>query len=201
MSWINVIEYGEADEKLRRIYDRVKGPEGEIDNVLTIHSLRPHTLSGHMALYKNVLHNSNNTLPRWYLESIGVYVSYLNKCDYCVKHHLSGFRRLVGDEDAADLFIESIERDSLDMFYDEKFYAGIQYARKLTLSVYLLSERDVEKLKGAGFSDGEVLEINQVASYFNYVNRTVQGLGVDLAGDVLGLSPNASEDPDNWSHS
>ena len=75
MSWIEVIEYEGADSKLKKIYDRVKGPDNVIDNVLSIHSLRPHSLIGHMTLYKNVLHNSNNALPKWYLESIGIYVS------------------------------------------------------------------------------------------------------------------------------
>ena len=52
----------------------------------------------------------------------------------------------------------------------------------------------------AGFSDGEVLEINQVVSYFNYANRTVLGLGCDTTGDILGLSPGNSSDPNDWSH-
>ena len=33
-----------------------------------------------MKLYKNVLHHNSNTLPKWFLESIGMYVSLLNKC-------------------------------------------------------------------------------------------------------------------------
>ena len=49
-------------------------------------------------------------------------------------------------------------------------------------------------------SKGEILEINQVAGYFNYVNRTVTGLGVNTKGDILGLSPSESNDPKNWSH-
>ena len=72
MSWIQIIQYDQADAKLKKIYDRVKGPDNNVDNVLLIHSLRPHTLVGHMTLYKNVLHSSNNTLPKWYLEAIGV---------------------------------------------------------------------------------------------------------------------------------
>ena len=94
MSWIKTIDYEQAEGPLKRIYDRVKTPDNNIDNVLLIHSLRPHTLTGHMTLYKSVLHNSNNTLPKWYLEVLGVYVSYLNNCDYCVQHHFSGFSKL-----------------------------------------------------------------------------------------------------------
>ena len=64
MSWIETIPYEAAGPNLKRIYDRVKGPDNNVDNVLSIHSLRPHSLVGHMALYKNVLHNSNNALPK-----------------------------------------------------------------------------------------------------------------------------------------
>ena len=56
-------------------------------------------------------------------------------------------------------------------------------------------------MRDEGWDDGEILEINQVVSYFNYANRTVNGLGVTTDGDVLGLSPNDSDDPDNWGHS
>ena len=75
MSWIKIISYEEAKGKLKRMYDRIKGPDNNVDNVMLIHSLRPHTLVGHMTIYKNVLHNANNQLPKWYLEALGVYVS------------------------------------------------------------------------------------------------------------------------------
>lgn len=58
----------------------------------------------------------------------------------------------------------------------------------------------VKGLREAGYDDGEILEINQVAAYFAYVNRTVLGLGCSTEGDVLGLSPNRSDHPDDWSH-
>ena len=38
---------------------------------------------------------------------------------------------------------------------------------------------DVARLRKAGWADGQILEINQVAGYFAYANRTVTGLGVD----------------------
>ena len=51
MAWIKTIAYNEADASLKRMYDRVKGPENNVDNVLLIHSLRPHTLTGHIGPY------------------------------------------------------------------------------------------------------------------------------------------------------
>ena len=102
MSWIKTISSEEAEGKLKKLYEKVKGPDGLIDNVLSIHSLRPHSLVGHMALYKNVLHNSNNTIPKWFLEVLGVYVSHLNECSYCVNHHFAGLKRLLEDDVKAD---------------------------------------------------------------------------------------------------
>ena len=200
MSWIKTISFENADRKLKSIYNKVKGPDNNIDNVLLIHSLRPHSLVGHMSLYKNVLHNSNNSLPKWYLEAIGVYVSYLNKCDYCVTHHLEGFKKLLNNPKKSDLFIEAVTEDRLETFFDEKFLLGIEYAKLLTLSLDTIQKRAIDQLKKIGFSEGEVLEINQVTSYFNYVNRTVVGLGVTTEGDIIGLSPNNSDNPDDWNH-
>jgi uncharacterized protein YciW len=59
----------------------------------------------------------------------------------------------------------------------------------------------VADLRNAGYNDGEILEINQVVAYFAYANRTVLGLGCSTDGDIIGLSPNDSNNPDDWSHS
>jgi len=63
-----------------------------------------------------------------------------------------------------------------------------------------VTEAMVEGMRAAGYDDGEILEINQVTAYFAYANRTVLGLGCSTEGDILGLSPNQSDDPGNWSH-
>ena len=59
---------------------------------------------------------------------------------------------------------------------------------------------EIDALREAGFDDGEILEINQVTAYFAYANRTVLGLGINTDGDIIGLSPGDSSDPDNWTH-
>ena len=201
MSWIKTIKYEEAEGRLKKIYSKVKGPNDNVDNVLLIHSLRPHTLVGHMTLYKNVLHNSNNTLPKWYLEALGIYVSHLNKCSYCFEHHFAGFKRIYPEPSEAVVFKEAVIKDQVSNFFEGKYLLGCEHAKVLTLAHHTIKEKDIDALREAGFSDGEILEINQVVSYFNYVNRSVVGLGVNLNDDILGLSPNNSDDPNQWNHS
>lgn len=200
MSWIKIIGREKSAGRLRELYDRVAGADGRVDNVLQIHSLRPHTLEAHMALYKNVLHHSGNKLPKWLLETAGVYVSLLNGCAYCVAHHFEGLRRLLANEKRAREIRDALEADVLDRVFDPRESAILDYARKLTRSPGEIDETSIKAMRAAGLDDGEILEVNQVVSYFAYVNRTVLGLGVMTAGDTLGLSPNDSSDPTNWQH-
>ena len=63
MTWINTVAYEDSEGELRQLYDRIKGPDNNVDNIMLAHSLRPHSMQGHMTLYKYVLHHPRNTLP------------------------------------------------------------------------------------------------------------------------------------------
>lgn len=56
----------------------------------------------------------------------------------------------------------------------------LDYVVKLTRTPGDVGQEDVERLKEAGFDDTAVLDICQVAAYYNYVNRLADGLGVEL---------------------
>jgi uncharacterized peroxidase-related enzyme len=200
MTWITTVSYEQASGALRRLYDRIKGPDNNVDNIMLAHSLRPHTMEGHMALYKYVLHHPRNALPKAYLETIGVYVSLLNQCDYCAKHHFAGMSRLLGDDDRANEIHHALVAGDPAAAFTGRELAGLQYAQRLTLDAASSSADDIESLRSAGFDDGEILEINQVTAYFAYANRTVLGLGINTDGDIIGLSPGDSGNPNNWSH-
>jgi len=199
MAFIKTIAYKEATNSLKRLYDKVKGPNNNVDNIMLVHSLRPHTMIGHMALYKNVLHHSSNTLPKWFLETIGIYVSLLNNCHYCVDHHFTGLKRLLNDDVKAEVIKKKLITNSYETLFDKDYSLVLRYSENLTKNPVQVSENQIIKLKKEGLDDGQILEINQVISYFNYANRTVLGLGVNIEGDILGLSPNDNDD-ENWNH-
>ncbi len=202
MSWIKTIAYEKADSKLKALYDRVKGPNNNVDNIMMMHSLRPHSMEGHMAIYKYVLHHRDNTIDKWFLETLGVWVSTLNKCDYCVEHHFAGLKRLLNDDAKANQIRSAIDTNNIENApLENRQKTAMEYARKLTNNPGSIREESIEKLRADGFTDGEILEINQVCAYFSYANRTVLGLGCSTKGDVLGLSPNNNDDPNDWGHS
>ena len=202
MSWIDTIAYEKADAKLKALYDRVKGPNNNVDNIMMMHSLRPHTMEGHMAIYKYVLHHRDNTIDKWFLETLGVWVSTLNKCEYCVEHHFAGLKRLLNDDEKAAQIRSAIDTNKIEEAPLENCQkTAMEYARKLTHNPGSIREESIEKLRADGYTDGEILEINQVCAYFSYANRTVLGLGCSTKGDILGLSPNNNDDPNDWGHS
>ena len=201
MPWIDTVPYAQSSGHLRKLYDRVKGPDDNVDNIMMMHSLRPHSMEGHMALYKYVLHHGANTVPKSFLETIGVWVSLLNHCAYCIDHHFAGLSRLLGEHARSAAIRAALESGAIEAGpFEPKEKLALRYAEALTRDPASATEAMVEGMRTAGYDDGEILEINQVTAYFAYVNRTVLGLGCSTEGDILGLSPNHSDDPANWSH-
>ena len=76
-------------------------------------------------------------------------------------------------------------RNPADAFKGKEL-AFLKYSEKLTLSPSKMDENDVLILRHNGATDGEILEANQIICYFNYVNRTINGLGVTTKGDTVG---------------
>ncbi len=201
MAFIDVVPPQQASGRLGKIYQRIRTSDGQVDNVLQVHSLRPHTLEGHMAIYKAVLHHSSNRLPEWYLEAIGVLVSRLNGCRYCAGHHVTGLQRLLKAESLdVKAYVSALDQDKPGDPFSARERLGLAYARKLTHAPGQIDATDINALRDAGFDDGEILELNQVAAYFAYANRTVSGLGVNANGEVLGQSPATGDDNSGWSH-
>lgn len=56
--------------------------------------------------------------------------------------------------------------------------AILAYAEKLTLTPARMTKDDVDALRAVGLDDRGVLQVNLIASFFNFVNRVADGLGV-----------------------
>jgi uncharacterized peroxidase-related enzyme len=185
-AWIKLIALEEAQGALAAAYEKVKTPHGTVDNVMKAHSLRPHTMEGHVALYRSVLHNPDNTLPFWFLEVVASYVSMLNRCEYSLTHHFANARRLMGDPARAESVRLALLDRAPERVFEGRELALLRYAGKLTTDVSRMVKQDIEDLRRNGCDDGQILEVNQVCAYFNYSNRLLNGLGVTTEGDVIG---------------
>ena len=185
-AWIHMISDTEADDELLDVLNLSRTPHGTVDNVMRVHSLRPATMRGHVVLYRAALHDDANTLPTWFQEVISTYVSILNDCDYSLANHWDNARYLIDDEGRADAIETALKARRPEDAFEGSELALLCYAEKLTLSPANMIQADVTVLKTAGIDDGQILEANQIICYFNYVNRSLNGLGVSTDGDVVG---------------
>lgn len=62
----------------------------------------------------------------------------------------------------------------------EKHVAMLEFAESLTIRPFGISQDDVDKLLGSGWSDEDVVEIVHITGLFNYLVRVADGLGVEL---------------------
>ena len=88
--------------------------------------------------------------------------------------HAEFLRRVTLDESLA----ETIKRDYREADLTPQERAMLDYVAKLTLHPARMMREDVDALRSAGFDDTAVLQINLIASWFNYINRVADGLGV-----------------------
>ena len=177
-AWIKMIEDHEAKQELKEVFNLARTPHGTVDNVMRVHSLRPSTMKGHIVLYKSVLHDETNTIPKWFQETISSYVSILNNCTYSLANHWKNASHLIDNTEKSDAIKKALDKKKPEEVFTGKELAILKYSEKLTKNPSEMREEDVQELKKNNVSDGEILEANQIICYFNYVNRTINGLSL-----------------------
>ena len=186
-AWISIISEGDADSKLKSALNMARTPHDTVDNVMKVHSLRPSTMKGHYLLYQAVLHDEANTLPPWLQEVIGSYVSILNNCDYSYANHWKNAKYLISDPPRSKQIERALQARDPSAAFSGKELELLIYAEKLTLFPAEIKKESISALRKLGFDDGQILEANQIICYFNYVNRSLNGLGVTTSGDKIGF--------------
>jgi len=104
-------------------------------------------------------------------EMIGLVVSSINCCSYCLTIHGDALRGYTKNPILVDKLSYNF-RSARDML-SEKLYAQCEYAWYVTKHADEIGDEQIEKLRQAGFNDHEILEAAFVAGFFNYTNRWV----------------------------
>jgi uncharacterized peroxidase-related enzyme len=72
----------------------------------------------------------------------------------------------------------ALRRDHREAVLSAADRAMLDYTAKLTREPARVGPDDLDTLRAAGFDDRGILQINLIASWFNYINRVADGLGV-----------------------
>lgn len=180
MSWIKVVAEDEAAGELKEAYDKIVRERGKLSNIMKVEGLNAEAMTRHLELYVTLMFG-DSALTRAERELIAVVVSTANRCAYCVDHHAEPLRRYwKGDER-----VEAVIADWRAATLSARERALAAYADKLTGAPGEMTESDVAALRGQGFSDRDVLDVNMITAYFNFVNRVAAGLGVERSPEEV----------------
>ncbi|UTW62060.1 peroxidase-related enzyme [bacterium SCSIO 12741] len=182
MPFIEVIDHENSDGALREIYEDLINKRGKLAAVHMIQSLNPDSIVKHMDLYMLIMFGKS-PLKRYQREMLGVIVSRTNRCQYCVEHHSVALQHFWKDAEKVKLLIKDFTRAGLD---DTDLLLCL-LAEQMTLKPHFDSKGELyRRLKAQGVDDRSLLDANLVIAYFNFVNRTVLGLGVESSPDEVG---------------
>ena len=108
-----------------------------------------------------------------------VAVSRANGCEYCIHHHGEALNQYWKNDHKIRKLIEDPESIELP----ERALRMFHYAVKLTKSPDGVSGVDIDALHHAGLADQDILNLNLIVGYFNFVNRIALGLGVEFTSE------------------
>ena len=182
MPFIETIGENEAEGKLKEIYDNIISSRGKIAEVHKVQSLNPASIVNHMDLYMTIMFGKS-PLKRVQREMIAVVVSKGNNCEYCQTHHAEAVNHYWKDDEKTN----QLRKDytALDLSEQDKLLCD--YAWEVTKNPGNETELTfIKPLKDIGLDDRAILDATLVIAYFNFVNRIVLSLGVQLEENAGG---------------
>ena len=77
-----------------------------------------------------------------------------------------------------EALVEALEKDYTNAPISAQDRVMLDHVVKLTKDATKVGRKDIEGLRAAGFEDKGILQITLIASWFNYINRVADSLGV-----------------------
>lgn len=163
MSRITAIDPGQATGKTKDLFDAVKTKLGMVPNLMRTLGNSPAALEGYLN-FSGAL--GGGALDPKLREEIALAVAQANRCQYCLSAHTAIGKKvgLTGDE---------ISASRRGVSADPKTAAALDFARSIVANAGATTDEEVERVRRAGFSDTDIVEIiahvalNIFTNYFN----------------------------------
>lgn len=168
MPRIQPVTRDNADAATANLLDAVEKKLGSVPNLISTMANSPAVANAYLGFSQSL---SSGTLPARLREQIALVVGETNKCCYCVAAHTAlGKGAGLTESETCDA------RNAAAQDAGER--AALEFARKVVIERGHVSDDDVQQLRHAGYTDGEIAEIvahvalNVFTNYFNHVAET-----------------------------
>lgn len=180
MSWTAAIAPTEADPQVTSVYEniRARSSRHEVSHVWQTLAADPGVLTGAYEHSTRLILDPAPLSPAQ-AQMIALVVSATNGCGYCVSHAGPRLAAVVGDELA-----HSVARDYREANLAARDRVLLDAAVALTCEPSERKAEDVERLREYGFDDPMIVRATAIAAYYNFINRCVSALGVELESGI-----------------
>ena len=158
-------------------------PQG---GLLEVYGKFPEIAKVFVPLFETVMRNDNTQLSLGKRELIALYVSVLNKCDYCIKIHSESSRALGIKEERIQEFVNKGTFDGADENYKPIF----ELVRKMVTNVKSITKLDYDNAKDKGWNDQTLVSLASVVGAYHMTNVFCSSLGFEV--DVKGAKQTGS---------
>lgn len=155
-----------TEEDLKVYFAKCRAKLGMVPNVIRAVAANPKKARTFIATY-NELMLGESGLTKLEREMIAVVVSSANRCYYCLVAHGQAVRALSGDPQLGEMMVMNYRVAPLP----PRQRAMLDFAWKLTLAPFDVSEDDREGLRKLGFGEADIYDIADTAAFFNMSNR------------------------------
>ena len=166
MPWIKPAK--QSDLRNMPIYEDLEQPVPVFNRLI---AKSPDIFSAFMPLASAVKAGVLNELET---EAVVVFVSKLNGCNFCYNGHGALLKEVSGNE----TILEELDDYMSSNCFSVHLKHILSYAEKLVASPADLDKEDLQKLKDDGYTEKEIVDINQLIAYTSYTNQTSIGLGL-----------------------
>ena len=133
--------------------------------------------------YHDLLLRGESALAVGERELIAAYVSWVNGCRYCFGAHST----MALAHDVAEDVIERIRAGDGDRATGGRLDPLLAYVRKLTEAPASIEDQDAQAVYDAGWSEEALFDAVSVCALFNFMNRIIEGAGIDIPAPVTGM--------------
>jgi uncharacterized peroxidase-related enzyme len=180
MTRIPPVSYEQTTGKTRELLNAVKEKLGRTPNMMKTMAQSPAVLEAYLT-FSGAL--AGGELSGRLREQIALVSAEINGCGYCASAH-TAIGKIVGLDEDAILAARNAHAA------DPKTDAALKFARTVILNRGEVSDADLQAVKSAGFSEGEIVEIvtNVALNIFtNYLNEIAK-TDIDFPGVKIGLT-------------
>ncbi|CAH0342982.1 peroxidase-related enzyme [Rhizobium sp. CECT 9324] len=162
---------GDAPESSRPVLEAIQKQIGSVPNIFRLVSNSPAALNGLTALQHAL---GKGELPPATRERIALTMAEANGCDYCLSAHTYTGTKF------AKLEVNEIDANRRGTSNDPKAAVAVEFARALVDVRGSVPAGEIEKVRAAGYSDAEILEIIAHVALNTFTNYVNEALGTEI---------------------